>query len=60
MNFNTLDFRFWSENMAHVVKCEPSILQELKEIVEDFGPEKARTRLGINLSTWYICYVVCK
>ena len=32
--------------MSHVVRCEPSTLQELKEVVEDlainFDPEKAK------------------
>ena len=45
-DLNPLDFSFWSQAMAHVVRCEPPTLQELKEVVEDFAinfnPEKAR------------------
>ena len=46
-DLNPLDFSFWSQAMAHVVRCEPSTLQELKEVVEDFAinfdPEKAKS-----------------
>ena len=45
-DLNLLDFSFLSQAMAHMVRCEPSTLQELTEVVEDFAinsdPEKTR------------------
>ena len=45
-DLSPLDFSFWSQAMAHVVRCEPSTLEQLKQVVEDFAtnfdPEKAR------------------
>ena len=32
-----LDFSFWSQAMAHIIRCEPCSLSELKTIVEDFA-----------------------
>ena len=46
-DLNPLDFSFWSQSMAHVVRCKPSTLEQLKQVVEDFAanfdPEKARS-----------------
>ena len=46
-DLNPLDFSFWSQAMSHVVRCQPTTLQELKEVVEDFAsnfdPVKARS-----------------
>ena len=36
-DLNPLDFSFWSQAMSHVVRCQPTTLQELKEVVEDFA-----------------------
>ena len=45
-DLNPLDFSFWSQAMSHVVRCQPTTLDQLKEVVEDFAtnfdPEKAR------------------
>ena len=45
-DLNPPDFSFFSQAMAHVVRCEPLTPQELKEMAEDFAinskPEKAR------------------
>ena len=46
-DLNPLDFSFWSQAMAHVVRCEPNTLEDLKTVMEDFAenldPEKARS-----------------
>ena len=46
-DLNPLDFSFWSQTMAQVVRCQPSTLQELKDVVEDFAsnidPAKVRS-----------------
>ena len=36
-DLSPLDFSFWGQAMAHVVRTEPSILEELKGEVEDFA-----------------------
>ena len=36
-DLSPLDFSFWSQAMAHVVRCKPQTLDDLKEIVEDFA-----------------------
>ena len=46
-DLNPLDFSFWSQAMAHVVRCQPATLDDLKNVVNDFAlnfdPEKARS-----------------
>lgn len=45
-NLICLDFGFWSLVSAHVIRCEPQTLEQLKESVEDFtrnmGEEQLR------------------
>ena len=38
-DLSPLDFSFWSQAMAHIIRCEPSTLTELKNIVEDFAAD---------------------
>ena len=44
-DLNPLDFSFWSQAMAHVYRCKPDTLENLKEGVDNFAvnfdPEKA-------------------
>ena len=44
-DLNPLDFSFWSQAMAHVLRCKPDTLENLKSVVEDFAlnfdPQKA-------------------
>ena len=35
-DLSPLDFSFWSQAMAHLLRCQPPTLQQLKGIVEDF------------------------
>ena len=46
-DLNPLDFSFWSRAMAHVIRCQPATLDDLKNVVNDFAlnfnPEKARS-----------------
>ena len=46
-DLNPLDFSFWSQAMAHVLRCQPATLEELKTVVNDFAlhfdPEKAKS-----------------
>ena len=32
-----LDFSFWYQGMAHLLRCQPSTLEQLKDIVEHFA-----------------------
>ena len=32
-----LDFSFWGQSMAHVVRCQPRTIPELRQVVEDFA-----------------------
>lgn len=36
-DLSPLDFSPWSQAMAHIIRCEPYSLSELKTIVEDFA-----------------------
>ena len=35
-DLNPLDYSFWSQAMAHVIRCQPKTIPELMEVVEDF------------------------
>ena len=36
-DLSPLDFSFWGQAMAHVVRCQPATIPELKQVVEDFA-----------------------
>ena len=36
-DLSVLDFSFWKQAMAEVVRCEPSNMDELKDIVNEFA-----------------------
>ena len=44
-DLNPLDFSFWSQAMAHVLRCKPATIEDLKSAVDDFAlnfdPQKA-------------------
>ena len=46
LDLKPLDFSFWSQSIAHKVRCQPITLVKLKEVVGDFAknfnPEEAR------------------
>ena len=46
-DLSPLDFSLWGQAMAHVVRCQPKTIDELKAIVNDFavnmGEEKIRS-----------------
>ena len=36
-DLSPLDFSFWSQAMAHLLRCKPSTIEQLKSIEEDFA-----------------------
>ena len=58
-DLNPLDFSFWSQAMAHVVRCQPITLEDLKAVVNDFAtnfdPEKARSMARHARYRWELC-----
>ena len=46
-DLSPLDFSLWGQALAHVVRCQPKTIDELKAIVNDFavnlGEEKIRS-----------------
>ena len=45
-DLSPLDFSFWSQAIAHITRCEPSTLTELKKIVEDFAADMREKIFG--------------
>ena len=44
-DLSPLDFSFWGQALAHVIRCQPNTIEELKSIVEDFANSISKDKL---------------
>ena len=58
-DLSPLDFLLWGQALAHVVRCQPKTIDELKAIVNDFavnlGEEKIRSMARLTRKRAELC-----